>query len=787
MKNPNAHDLALHLEIIDADGATYLSPPAHLIDETGWREIAFDLPSLMPSADDPAPGIDAPITRVAFLLDGLAADRPHTIYLDEIVSSAGDPAALTVDHLRCQTTLGPGEPLPVNAEITPAAAAEDVRLLAELASVDGGAVAWAPFEVVGSAEQAATIRATLRVPDWLAPGRYEVRVSSRTAQTPRADPVGVVIGGAPPSPARATIISDLVPPAIALDDANYRPVVEELRGHLPSEISADATVVALSATTDRHPFAWAPPVATDEAGGLDFSGLDRRAAAVLNEHPQAALILQVFIDAPPEWEDAHPEHLVRFDGDTLAPATIFGGDRRHPDLVSEAWQTAAQERLRAFVRHVENSPWGDRVIGYELQAGDLGAWRPWGASLGLGDDVTRVRKQEFIAWLTRHYEDANDLRDNWLGRRRGFGRPRAGFESVEIPVPLENAPEPSLYDPSADRPMIDLLYFKAEAPADALIAMAGAVRDEAGAEILVGGCYGHLLAQARADDWSWPHTALTRVIESEALDFLTGPQGRRDDAEQPSSLGESIRRADMLYLERPNGAETVAGDCGALVPVGAAEELVRLPSPDTPSPGATAIEVVDDRSARYLSGDGRLPRELLARPIAGAIEHQTHLLRDLLQQNPPSSRIYVFRNLFTVEPEEGRLLGRVTCRDKSLLVWVYAPGAVDKHLITGRTMQYLTGIKLSPLLKQGSVTVKPEAGLLPEFGLPHPVSPRFISVDEEAEWLGTLGSGEPERCGFALREFPHCVSVFSLAPPNEQVLRHLARRSDIELTATSDG
>ena len=782
VKNPNAHDLLLHLEIIDADGATYLSPPADLLDETGWHEIVFELSSMTAQSGDPAPGIDAPIVRIAFVLDGLSVDRPHTIYLDEITAELPEREALTVTNLRCQTSLGPGEPLPTGAEITPAATADGAHLFAELASMGGGVVAWTPAEVADNGGGTATVRATLRVPDWVAPGRYEVRLGGDVGQGAGADPVGVVIGGAPPSPTQATIAAGLAPPAIALEGANHRPVVEELRGSLPAELSEDVTIVGLPATTDRHPFAWAPPAVADDAGTLDFSGLDRRAAAVLTARPQAALLLQVFIDASPEWEDTNPEHLVQYDGDSLAPMSVIAGDRRHPDIVSEAWQTSAEQRLRALVQHVEGSPWSHRVIGYELQAGDMAAWRPWGASLGVGDDVTRVRKQEFLAWLNRHYTDVNDLRDNWLGRRRGFGRPRAGFESVEIPTPLANAPEPSLYDPAADRPMIDLQYFKAEMPADALIAMANAVREEAGAGTLVGGCYGHLLSQARANDWSWPHTALTHVLESEALDFLTGPQARIDDPAQPSSLGDSVRRAGQLYLERTNGADAVAEDCGALVPAGTAGELTHLPSPDTPSPGPAVVEVVDDVSARYLSGGGQLPRELLTRPISGSIVHQTHLLRDFLQPNPPAGRLYVFRDVFTIAPEDGRLLARVTCRDKSLLVWVYAPGAVDKHLITGRTMQYLTGIKLSPLLQRGTVTVTPEAGLIPQFGLPYPISPLFVSVDEEAEWLGTVGSGDPERCGFALREFPNCTSVFSLAPPTEQVMRHLAKRSSIEIT-----
>lgn len=783
VKNPNAHDLAFHLEIIDGDGARYVSPPVALLEEIGWREITFDLADMTGPEDDPSAGIDAPLVRIAFVVDGLDADRPHTIYLDEITAVMSDLSELAVTNLRCQTSLGPGESLSVRAEVSPADAAGRSRITAELASVTGGAVAWAPARIAEGDGERAALTATLRVPRWIAPGRYEVRLTSDHAEFAHMEPIGVVIGGAAAVPLRGAIVAGLSPPAIRLGETDLRPVVEELQGRLPSALSEGVRIVGLPATVDAHPFAWAPGVLFDAEGEPDFGALDRRAAAVLDARPGAALVLQVFADATSEWKDAHPGHLVQFGGGQLAPPRLMAGDRRHPDLVSATWQTDAEARLRALVRHVERSPWGHRVVGYELQAGDHGAWRPWGASLGLGDDTTQLREQAFLDWLHRRYPDVGELRGGWLGRRRGFGRPGAGFESVQIPTPLTDAPEPSLYDPSADQPMIDLLHFRAEATADAMLAMARAVRDEASAGTLVGASYGHLLAQARANDWAWPHTALSRVLEDDALDFLTGPLVRTDDPVEPSSLGESVRRGGKLYIERGRDA---AADSGLMAPAGTAGELTRLPEPRGPSVGATVIEVIDDLSARYLSGDGALPRELLARPIAASIPHETYLLRDFLRPNPPQGRIYVFRNVFTIEPEMGRLLARNTARDGSLLVWVYAPGAIDQHLITGRTMQYLTGIKLAPMAKRARVTVRPETGMLSPFGFPGPISPVFFSADERAEWLGTMGDGDPARCGFALRKFEHCTSVFSVAPPTEEVLRHLARRTGIELPSAAD-
>ncbi|MGI5817562.1 MAG: hypothetical protein ACOX9R_05630 [Armatimonadota bacterium] len=787
LKNPNAHQLTLQLEIIDADGARYLSPPEALILEPDWREMVFDLREMTGPEDDPNPGIDRPIIRAALLLEGLTHDRPHTVYLDEITATVADLPPIAIANVRCQTSLGPGEPLPVRVELSPASMVDDARLVAELASPGGGPLAQALMRMEDAPGEPATASGTLRVPEWVRPGRYEVRLTSRIVELsgPGARPVGVVVAGASTPRAEAAVDAGVSPPAITLGGAAHRPLVEELRGSLPGSLSEGARIVAVPVTLDDHPFAWAP-TAADEAGELSFAGLDRRVAAVLTARPAATLVLQVFLDATREWKAEHPPHLQRFGGETLAPEGIIAIDRRHPDIISAAWRSDAESRLRALVRHVDASAWGHRVIGYELQAGDLGAWRPWGASLGVGDETTPVRQEAFMGWLHARYPAVTDLRDHWLGRRRGFGQPRAGFESVQMPTPMQDAPEPSLYDPASDQPMIDLLHFRAETSVDALLAMAAAVREEAGSGVLVGACYGHLLSQARVNDWSWPHTALSRLLASGSLDFLTGPQMRIDDASQPSSPGESIRRGGALYLERVHGSATVPADCGAIVAAGETGALTRLPTPRAPAVEANVIEVIDDLSARYLSGDAALPRELLTRPISGSIAHETFLLRDLLGPNPPRAEVYVFRNVFTITPDEGRLLGRNTARDGSLLVWVYAPGAIDRHLITGRTMQYLTGIKLSPLHQRGSSTVRPENRQFGSFGFPHPVSPRFISADERAEWLGTINDGGTNRCGFALRKFDHCTSVFAAAPPPEEMLRHLAGRSGITV-ATRQG
>jgi len=792
LKNPNGHELMLRVELIDADGARYLSAPVDLAAELNWRQVRVSLSDLAPESGraDPFPGIDLPVIRLALVVQPLAPGVRYDLYIDEIAAHAAPMRDVEVEDLDAPTTLGPGEPVPVRARLRTGDPPRGV--VAQLTSEAGGLIAQAPMTTSTEGEGTQLAARGLRAPEWLPPGRYRLRVHSDHALLvgPGARPLPVAVGGAAPPPAEASIDTDLSPPAIVHSGERWAPQVLELRGRCPAQDRA--AIVGVAATTDFHPFGYAPDALADD-GSMDFSGLDRRVAAALGSHPQAGVLLQVHVGSSPGWDAAHADQLQQFDGAAVAPPQIFGRKRTFPDLISPGWQREALDRLRALVEHAEAAPWGTRVIGYELQAGDLGAWRPWGASLGLGDEYTPLRLAAYRDWVRTSYGSVADFRDAWMGRRRGLDRPFEGFDAVRLPRPLPADEEPSLYDPGTDQPMIDLQQFRASAPADLLLEMAGAVREASGGAKLVGACYGHMLAQSRHGDWRWPHLALSRVLESGALDFLTGTQWLPGPPPVPAFPAESARLAGVLYLERITPAHAQQHFASAAVTgagiIGEAEVLARapqLPRPDFPDAAAEAHiplgVVVDDASARYLSEPGGLAGPLLAGQLAACsasgIPWRLYLLRDAVAGHPHPAAAWLMADVLTIRAEDGRRLARATCRDGALLIWVYAPGAVAERLITGRTMEYLTGIKLVPLHSRGRVSVTPAMAEAGPYGFAQAVSPRFISADEHAEWLGSIAG--TEYCGLSLRSFPRCTSVFSAAPPSAEVLRQLCHRADVE-------
>jgi len=755
VKNPNAHDLGLRLEITDTDGMRYVSPTSDLSDETGWRQLVFPLDAMRTEtgAEDPFSGVDLQIVWLEIVIGPLRNGKPHTIYLDEVEGRSTARPRVTVIALSVPPSVGPAEDIPIRASLQSDAPR---HLFAEIQR-DGATLARAPLVT-----EADSVRADgLRVPEWLPPGRYEIKLTSPDVELvgPGAKPRTLAIAGPAPAPVTVSVDTSGPTPMLKIGDETVPAVIRQVHG-------ADATdtgirILAIPATTDSHPFGWVAP---------GMAALDRTVAGVLNAAPEAYLMLQVFLDSTEDWNEANPDQLATFDGETTAPLGMWGRSRRHPDLISGKWAGAARDRLRALTEHVEASPYAHRVIGYELLAGDLGAWRPWGASLDLGDETGPLRQAAFRNYLVQRYRNFGILRDAWgLPPTLAVGAPAgaligpATWEQVALPTRKPGINYPALYDPAANGAWIDMNNFRAEAPVRLIERMAEIVRETTGGRKLVGACYGHILAQSEGS-WRWPHLAMTEIIESDAVDLLTGPLWT--DGPPPSP---EFPTTSKLYLARDG---------------------LTLSPPES-SRDAQAALILDDISARYLSRDGGLARPLLAgqvRELADTgVPWRVHTLAHVLAGNAPPAKVYLFADAFKIKQAERIQLVNTLCRDHNLLIWVYAPAAIDKRMITGRTMRNLTGLKLSLTTSPGPLRVEIAANspLLDDHvatGLSYGIGerfPLFFSADDKADRLGTLAG--TEFASLALRDFGNCIMAYSAAPQiPAEVLRGLLRRAEID-------
>jgi len=868
VKNPNAHPLNLHLEMLDADGVWYLSPPQSLGEERNWRQLSFRLADFAtaPGDADPRPGVDFPVIWIAAVVEPLPAGKPCTLHLDELRAHRAPTRTAEVRELDAPSALGPGEAVAARATIV-FEQAPTSRDRIRVGLMSGGAP-MAQAELVFDTAPEALAPGTphigrargLKVPGWLppggavavgsdrlrAPGRYALQLSSPTLRLtgPGKKLRALAIAGARREMPTATIDSGSSPPRIKLGNEALLPLMGSLSGgssvgqasSLPAGwkpaprrlAEAGARILGLPATTDYHPFGWAND-AWPAPDAPDFSGLDRRAAQALDAFPEALLLLEVHIGSAPWWDAEHPEQMQGFGDGALAPPRMWGRKRTYADLTSARWAEGARARLHSLVEHVEAAAYGHRVIGYELMAGDLGAWRPWGAELGLGSETSEVRQEAFRARLRRRYESVDALRAAWGGPNRLVPLPEvstemgfATWDEVTIPVPAQQPghQEPLLYDPAADAALVDLAHFRAEAPVDLALRMAATAKEACEGRKLVGVCYGHLLAQAAApESWRWPHLALSRLLGDRHVDFLTGPLWSAAQTPGPSFPAASARANGKLYLERlPAGASgqevarsaafALASGAGIIVGASACEHVKWLPgalerlvnrADDNQQTAAQLAVIVDDVSARYLSQSGGLATALFATQMdyltGSGLPCRFLMLNDLIEERLPPAQMCLFLDAFKVEGEPRTALKRQVCGDKRTAVWVYAPGAIG-NMISGRTMKDLTGIRLTVVTQPGPLQVSlgtgsPLLGGELTAGFSYGVTraaPRFYGVADAGQRLGDLMGTDFRRRqgnagqvgGLVAREFDDWTSVFSAAPAlPPELLRALARRAGV--------
>jgi hypothetical protein len=176
-------------------------------------------------------------------------------------------------------------------------------------------------------------------------------------------------------------------------------------------------------------------------------------------------------------------------------------------------------------------------------------------------------------------------------------------------------------------------------------------------------------------------------------------------------------------------------------------------------------------------------------------------LNDLLGNAVRDYKFYVFLNTFRVTAEQRTALQARFKRNHATVLWVYAPGYIDKALSV-ENMSALTGIRLAESDSPGELRVlltcqdHPYTNSLPA-GLAYgtdlnvenirlsynshgylkdglKVSPRFWGDDAEAKVLGRLVG--IERPGLLVKEQPGWTSVYSSSPiVPAALLRNIAR------------
>ncbi|MBT3344051.1 MAG: hypothetical protein HN712_27700 [Gemmatimonadetes bacterium] len=224
-------------------------------------------------------------------------------------------------------------------------------------------------------------------------------------------------------------------------------------------------------------------------------------ASLLELHPDAYFLPRVLLDVPGWWRDRYPDELVQCaaplpeDREPYRPIRrnpeggwLWGLQRREPSFASTRYREDLQRQLRAFVRHMEASPFSSRILGYQIGSGIYGEWH---------------------YFLGQYCPDVSQpMRD------------RLGF--VPDLAQRTTTTHGLFRDPATESATIEFYRrFHEEVCAETILEFTRIVKAESADRLLCGVFYTYLLENVFIHEMG--HLAPQKILEADHIDFIASP------------------------------------------------------------------------------------------------------------------------------------------------------------------------------------------------------------------------------------------------------------------------
>ena len=319
----------------------------------------------------------------------------------------------------------------------------------------------------------------------------------------------------------------------------YRGILDPLREHGRRQIAnfRDAGI-HMFCVYARLRKCWSAP------GEYDFSSVDEQIRAYLAVDPNAWIVVLVRIIPPNWWMDSHPDELVGYG--TGSDFVNNEQDRvRRGSIGSKVWLRDTGAAWKALVRHVEDQPWGKRVIGYQPGYGISAEWHYFGSWRDQYPDTGSAMTRTFRDWLREKYGTDAALRAAW-------GQPQVTLDTATVPdvASRRSAKHLSFRDPATERPVVDYYHCHQKTVADAIDQLGRIVKQQTDGRKLHGVYYGYFFGVRPQTQGG--HLELPALLASPNVDFFVAPysyaQRLMGQDGRLRSLAGAFRLAGKLHI-----------------------------------------------------------------------------------------------------------------------------------------------------------------------------------------------------------------------------------------------
>lgn len=261
---------------------------------------------------------------------------------------------------------------------------------------------------------------------------------------------------------------------------------------------------SINAETGLKPF-WQSVIQSD--GSYDFSCVDKFLEMFSPGGNDGFIFPRVFLQTPSFWDSDNPEELF----------CDYGGERIRCDFTSEKARGFLWKAFKALIDHIEDSPWKNSVIGYQIAGGGTEEW----AHVLKHDEQFAgygvCNRKHFVNWLKVKYITVENLNNSWQKNYKTF-------EEAELPLPaqLTYGLNGMLRDSKSEMQAIDFHIHHSEIVAETILYFADKVKTHTLGKAITGAFYGYIWMFHKAYKG---HNALNMLLKSPVLDFVASTNG----------------------------------------------------------------------------------------------------------------------------------------------------------------------------------------------------------------------------------------------------------------------
>ncbi len=217
-------------------------------------------------------------------------------------------------------------------------------------------------------------------------------------------------------------------------------------------------------------------------GEPNFEIFDQNIETILEQNSNAYILPRMNISMPTWWEEENPTEV----------NITEDGESKRESFYSEKWRKDAGELVLQFIKHINQSDYRDRILGYQIACGNTEEWFHFDLNGGIGPAAERG----FESFIKQMYPDEVGDYD---------GLPKFKSDNEMITDDLHHR---------------RFLEFCSLAVADAISYFSGLVKEATNYQLIVGTFYGYGLEVYNS---LYGTHALNYLLDNENIDFFCSP------------------------------------------------------------------------------------------------------------------------------------------------------------------------------------------------------------------------------------------------------------------------